>query len=126
MSKVETQFLKTDLHISKFGAKLAIKDGLFELSWFDENKNLQKETYSPLKVKSLCALCQSPQQRAVFEVSVYAGGWDGGGGMRPLFAWENAQTLQRFKEQVHGNLNFLRFVRGDGHRSFLRLKMELG
>lgn len=53
MSKVETQFLKTDLHISKFGAKLAIKDGLFELSWFDENKNLQKETYSPLKVKSL-------------------------------------------------------------------------
>lgn len=42
-----------NLHITRFGTKIAVKDGLFELSWFDDNQVLQKETHSPLTVKSL-------------------------------------------------------------------------
>lgn len=42
-----------ELHITRYGSKIAVKDGVFELSWFDDNKVLQKESYSPLKVKSL-------------------------------------------------------------------------
>lgn len=37
-----------------------------------------------------------------------------------------AQTLQHFKEQVLGKLNFLRFVRGDQHKSYLKLQAEVG
>lgn len=42
-----------ELHITRFGTKIAVKDGIFELSWFDDNQTLQKESHSPLKVKSL-------------------------------------------------------------------------
>ncbi len=42
-----------ELHITRFGTKVAVKDGVFELSWFDDNQTLQKESYSPLKIKSL-------------------------------------------------------------------------
>lgn len=42
-----------DLHITRHGTKVAVKDGMFELSWFDDDKVLQKESYSPLNVKSL-------------------------------------------------------------------------
>lgn len=42
-----------ELHITRFGAKVSVKDGLFELSWFDDDQLLQKEAHSPLKVKSL-------------------------------------------------------------------------
>lgn len=38
----------------------------------------------------------------------------------------NAQALQRFRQQVLGKLNFLRFVRGERHRSVVRLMMEIG
>lgn len=42
-----------DLHITRPGTKIAVKDGVFEVSWFDDNNTLQKETYSPVKVESL-------------------------------------------------------------------------
>lgn len=42
-----------ELHITRFGTKIAVKDGMFELSWFDDNQTLQKESHSPLKIKSL-------------------------------------------------------------------------
>ena len=38
----------------------------------------------------------------------------------------NAQALQRFRLQVIGKLNFLRFVRGDRHKSVVKMEMELG
>lgn len=46
----------------------------------------------------------------------------------PLSIGQNfsAQSMQRFKEQVLGKLNFLRFVRGDTHKSFVKLKLEMG
>lgn len=42
-----------ELHITRPGTKVAVKDGVFELSWFDDDNALQKETHSPLKVESL-------------------------------------------------------------------------
>lgn len=42
-----------ELHITRHGTKVAVKDGMFELSWFDDDNTLQKESYSPLKVNSL-------------------------------------------------------------------------
>jgi RNA-directed DNA polymerase len=38
----------------------------------------------------------------------------------------NAQSLQKYKLQVLGKLNFLRFIRGDRHRSFLKLQGMMG
>jgi CRISPR-associated protein Cas1 len=42
-----------ELTITRYGVKISVKDGMFEMSWFDENKNLQKEAYSPKVLKSL-------------------------------------------------------------------------
>lgn len=42
-----------DLHITRPGTKIAVKDGVFEVSWFDDNNTLQKESHSPLKVERL-------------------------------------------------------------------------
>lgn len=42
-----------ELHITRFGSKIAVKDGMFEISWFDDQQMLQKESHSPLNVKSL-------------------------------------------------------------------------
>lgn len=42
-----------ELHITRFGSKIAVKDGLFEISWFDDQQMLQKESHSPLNVKSI-------------------------------------------------------------------------
>lgn len=37
----------------------------------------------------------------------------------------SAQALQKFKLQVLGKLNFLRFVRGERHKSYLKIQMQL-
>ena len=42
-----------ELHITRFGSKIAVKDGLFEISWFDDQQILQKESHSPLNIKSI-------------------------------------------------------------------------
>lgn len=42
-----------ELHITRPGTKVSVKDGIFEISWFDDNQVLQKESHSPLKVKNL-------------------------------------------------------------------------
>jgi len=42
-----------ELHITRFGSKIAVKDGLFEITWFDDQQLLQKESHSPLQVKSI-------------------------------------------------------------------------
>lgn len=42
-----------ELHITRFGVKISVKESLFELSWFDDNQVLQRESHSPLKVKNL-------------------------------------------------------------------------
>lgn len=42
-----------ELHISRYGSKISVKDGMFEVSWFDDQKLLQKESHSPLNVKCL-------------------------------------------------------------------------
>jgi len=55
-----------DLHITRFGTKIAVKDGVFEVSWFDDNQVLQKESHSPLKVKSLWV-----QDGAIISISAH-------------------------------------------------------
>lgn len=42
-----------ELYITRYGSKIAVNDGAFEVSWFDDQKMLQKESHSPLKVKCL-------------------------------------------------------------------------
>lgn len=42
-----------DLHITRYGTKIAVKDGMFEVTWFDDQQVLQKEVHSPVKIKSL-------------------------------------------------------------------------
>lgn len=42
-----------ELYIHRYGAKVAVKDGVFEVTYFDEHSALQKETYTPLQVKSI-------------------------------------------------------------------------
>jgi CRISPR-associated protein Cas1 len=42
-----------ELHITRFGSKIAVKDGLFEITWFDDQQMLQREAHSPLNVKSI-------------------------------------------------------------------------
>jgi CRISPR-associated protein Cas1 len=42
-----------ELIITRYGSKVAVRDGVFEVSWFDDNKNLQKESHSPVQVTSL-------------------------------------------------------------------------
>lgn len=36
-----------------------------------------------------------------------------------------SEVLKRFRDHLSGRLNFVRFVRGEGHKSFLRLKYKL-
>ena len=42
-----------ELHVTRPGTKVSVKDGMFEVTWFDDNQTLQKESHSPLKIKHL-------------------------------------------------------------------------
>lgn len=42
-----------ELHVTRPGTKVSVKDGMFEVTWFDDNQMLQKESHSPLKIKHL-------------------------------------------------------------------------
>ncbi|MBK6930745.1 MAG: RNA-directed DNA polymerase [Saprospirales bacterium] len=57
------------------------------------------------------------------EVTFYRALTDMGNAALQTFS---AQTLQRFRLQVLGKINFLRFVRGDRHKSVVKFQLELG
>lgn len=42
-----------ELHITKYGAKIRVKDGIFVVRYFDKKQQLQKESFAPSVLKSI-------------------------------------------------------------------------
>lgn len=47
------KFLIMEIHVTRYGSKVSVKDEMFEVSWFDEQQNRQQESHSPLSVKTI-------------------------------------------------------------------------